>query len=207
MNLLLKLENGKKQKKEERRFKFYDLNEVEDDETHFLLKCRNNKGLRKGLIDYLISTENSNLTLGNNFEELKLLFARGSWGSLNVFTKFITPVTGWLKKHSINCKHHLCQCKELETFENDSHYNRKEYCNIEKRRIEYQLTIFRNKCKKISQEYSSHQIFSYLQTKLIIIQSTTRAVQKADEGKYNDGIQTVSRTSQKVNQFRREKHI
>ena len=92
--MLLKLENGKKQKKEERRFKFYDLNEVEDDETHFLLKCRNNKGLRKGLIDYLISTENSNLTLGNNFEELKLLFARGSWGSLNVFTKFITPVTG-----------------------------------------------------------------------------------------------------------------
>ena len=43
-------------KKEERKCKFCDLNEVED-ETHFFLQCRNCKDFRKGLIDYLISTE------------------------------------------------------------------------------------------------------------------------------------------------------
>ena len=68
-----------KTKKEERKCKFCDLNEVED-ETHFLLQCRNYKDLRKGLIDYLISTENINLTLGNKLEKLKLLFVSGSWG-------------------------------------------------------------------------------------------------------------------------------
>ena len=45
-----------KTKKEERKCKFCDLNEVED-ETHFLLQCRNYKDFQKGLIDYLISTE------------------------------------------------------------------------------------------------------------------------------------------------------
>ena len=43
-------------KKEEQICKFSDLNEVED-ETQFLLQCRNYEDLRKGLIDYLISTE------------------------------------------------------------------------------------------------------------------------------------------------------
>ena len=39
-------------KEEERIFKFCDLNEI-GDETHFLLQCRNYKGLRKGLIGHL----------------------------------------------------------------------------------------------------------------------------------------------------------
>ena len=56
-----------KTKKEKRICKFCDLSEVED-ETHFLLQCRNYKDLRKGLIDHLISTENINLTFGNKLE-------------------------------------------------------------------------------------------------------------------------------------------
>ena len=81
-----------KTKKEERICKFCDLNEVED-ETHFLLQCRNYKDLRKGLIDYLISTENINLTFGNRLKKLKLLFVIGScWGSLNALGKFILEV-------------------------------------------------------------------------------------------------------------------
>ena len=77
-----------KTKKEERICKFCDLNEVED-ETHFLLQCRNYKGLRKVLIDYLISTKNINLTFGNKLEKLKLLFVMGSWDSLNTLDKFV----------------------------------------------------------------------------------------------------------------------
>ena len=73
--------------------KFCDLNEVED-ETHFLLKCRNYKDHRKSLIDYFISTENINLTFGNKLEKLKLLFASGSWSSLNALSKFILDITG-----------------------------------------------------------------------------------------------------------------
>ena len=46
-------------KKEEQICKLCDLNEVED-ETYFLLQCRNCKDLRKGFIDYLISTEERN---------------------------------------------------------------------------------------------------------------------------------------------------
>ena len=58
-----------KTKEEERIYKFCDLNEAEDeDETHFLLQCQNYKDLWKGLIDYLISTENINLTFGNKLE-------------------------------------------------------------------------------------------------------------------------------------------
>ena len=77
-----------KTKKEERICKFCDLNKVED-ETHFLLQCRNYKDLRKGLINYLISTENINLTFGNQLEKLKLLLVSGSWGSLNALGKFV----------------------------------------------------------------------------------------------------------------------
>ena len=77
-----------KTKKEERTCKLCDLNKVED-ETHFLLRCRKYKDLRKGLIDYLISTGNINLTFGNKLEKLKLLFVSGSWGSLNAFGKFV----------------------------------------------------------------------------------------------------------------------
>ena len=60
-----------------------------EDETHFLLQCRNYKDLRKGLIDHLISTENINLKFGNKLEKLKLLFVSGSWGSLNAIGKFV----------------------------------------------------------------------------------------------------------------------
>ena len=45
--------------------------------------------MRKGLIDYHISTENINLTFGNKLEKLKLLFGSGSWGSLNFLGQFI----------------------------------------------------------------------------------------------------------------------
>ena len=76
-----------KTKKEERIYKFCDLNEVED-ETHFLLQC-NYKDLWKGLIDHLISTENINVTSGNKLEKLKLLFVSGSRGSLNALGKFV----------------------------------------------------------------------------------------------------------------------
>ena len=75
-----------KTKKEERICKFCDLNEVED-ETHFLLQCRNYKDLWKGLISYLISAENINLKFGNKLE--KLLFVSGSWDSLNALGKFM----------------------------------------------------------------------------------------------------------------------
>ena len=77
-----------KTKKEEQISKFCDLSKVED-QTHFLLQCRNYKDLRKGLIDYLISTENINLTFGNKLEKLKLLFVRGPWDSLNALGKFV----------------------------------------------------------------------------------------------------------------------
>ena len=60
-------------------WKFCDLN-IAEDETHFLLQCRNYKDLQKGLIHYLISTENINLTFGIKLEKLKLLFVSGSWG-------------------------------------------------------------------------------------------------------------------------------
>ena len=76
-----------KSKKEERTCKFCDLNEVED-ETHFLLQSQNFKDLRKALIDYLISTENNNLSFENKLEKLKLLFVSGSWGLLNTLDKF-----------------------------------------------------------------------------------------------------------------------
>ena len=76
-------------KKGERLCTFCDLNEVED-ETHFLLQCRNHKDLRKSLIDYLISTENVNLTFDSKLENLKLLFVSGSWGSLNALGKYVT---------------------------------------------------------------------------------------------------------------------
>ena len=56
---------------------------------HFLLQCENYKDLRTGLIDYLISTENINLTFGNKLEKLKLLFVSGSLGSLNALGKFV----------------------------------------------------------------------------------------------------------------------
>ena len=77
-----------KAKKEERICKYCDLNEVED-ETHFLLQCRNYKDCRKGLIDYLMSTENINLTFGNKLEKLKLLFVSCSRGLLNALGKFV----------------------------------------------------------------------------------------------------------------------
>ena len=80
-----------KTKKEERICKFCDLNEVED-ESHFLLQCRNYKDLRKVLIDYLISTETINLTFGNKLEKLKMQFVSGSWGSLNALCKFVPEV-------------------------------------------------------------------------------------------------------------------
>ena len=76
------------QKKEEWICKFCDSNEVKD-ETLFLLQCWNYKDIRKGLIDYHISTENINLTFGNKLEKLKLLFGSGSWGSLNFLDQFI----------------------------------------------------------------------------------------------------------------------
>ena len=41
------------------------------------------------MIDYLVSTENINLTFGNTLEKLKLLFVSGSWGSLNALGKFV----------------------------------------------------------------------------------------------------------------------
>ena len=90
-----------KTKKEERISKFCDLNEVED-ETHFLLQCRNYKDLWNGLIDCLISTENIKLTFGNKLEKLKLLFASGCWGSLNAVGKFV------LKAHKKR-EHNLTQ--------------------------------------------------------------------------------------------------
>ena len=68
--------------------KYFYLNEDED-ETHFILQCRNYKDLWKGLIDYLVSTEYINLKLGNNFKKLKLLFVSGPWGSLNALGKLI----------------------------------------------------------------------------------------------------------------------
>ena len=74
-----------KTKKEEQIYKFRELNEVED-KTRFLSYCRNYK---EGLIDYLISTENINLTFGNKLEKLKLLFVSGSWGSFNALGKFV----------------------------------------------------------------------------------------------------------------------
>ena len=88
-SLKLAILTGKwyKTKKEERVSKFCDLNEVEN-ETHFLLQCRNYKDLRQGLIDYLISTEIINLTFGNKFEKLKLLFVSGSRALLNALAKF-----------------------------------------------------------------------------------------------------------------------
>ena len=54
-----------------------------------LLQCRSYKDLRKGLIDYAISTENINLTFGNKLEKLKLLFISGSWSLLNALGKFV----------------------------------------------------------------------------------------------------------------------
>ena len=77
-----------KTKKEEQICKFCDFNEVED-ETHFLLQCRNYKNLWKSLIDYLISTENINLTFRHKLEKLKLLFVSGSWSLLNALGKFV----------------------------------------------------------------------------------------------------------------------
>ena len=77
-----------KTKKREQICKFYDLNEVED-KTHYLLYYRNYKDLWKSLIDYLISTENINLTFGNKLEKLKLLFVSASCGSFNALGKFV----------------------------------------------------------------------------------------------------------------------
>ena len=62
------------------------FNEVEY-EFHFYLQCRKYKDFYKELTYYLISTENINLTLRKRLEKLKLLFARGSWGSLNALGK------------------------------------------------------------------------------------------------------------------------
>ena len=40
-------------------------------------------------IDHFISTENINLTFGNKLEKLKLIFVRGSWGTLYALGKFV----------------------------------------------------------------------------------------------------------------------
>ena len=45
------------------------------------------KDFYKELTNYLISTENNDLTLRNRLEKLKPLFARGSWDSLNALDK------------------------------------------------------------------------------------------------------------------------
>ena len=45
--------------------------------------------LRVSLIDYLMSLENINLTVGNKLEKLKLLFVDEPWGLLNAFCKVV----------------------------------------------------------------------------------------------------------------------
>ena len=47
------------------------------------------KDLQVSLIDYLICLENINLTVGNKFEKLKLLFVSELWGSLNALCKVV----------------------------------------------------------------------------------------------------------------------
>ena len=89
-SLKLAILTGKwyKIKKEERKCKFCDSNEIED-ESHFILQCSNYEELRKDLIEYLIVNENVDLTSENKLEKLKLLFVNGSWGSLKTLGRFV----------------------------------------------------------------------------------------------------------------------
>ena len=77
-----------KTKKEERICKFCDLNEVEG-ETDFLLQCLNYKDLRKGLIDYLISTENINLTFLNQLVKTEIAICKWLLGFVKCACKFV----------------------------------------------------------------------------------------------------------------------
>ena len=69
------------------------------------------------MIDYLISTENINLTFGNKLEKLKLLFVSGSWGSLNALGKFILEA---YKKREHNIRQQLRRSYRKDN--NDFHF-------------------------------------------------------------------------------------